>query len=157
MAVPKCWDTGLEALLSTPTYTRVNVSWGELITDNVGDTKDFFEAITKRIPCGDIHHAQKKLIEDPARTRENRIRRMIIAPLSPHKPIVIPCPAQAVKQRDKQKIEKVLRQRNPMMFIGSISIPETQKDESLIVRHPGIEKRSSVSMFQRRPMFYWGV
>jgi hypothetical protein len=63
-----------------------------------------------------------------------------------------------VKQRDKQKIEKIMRQRTALSALGSLARLEMVKQSDKTVREPSIEKRNSVSIAGKRmPTFYWGI
>lgn len=125
--------------------------------DNIGDTRTFFEAINRRMPVGSIEKVHVSQ-EDPSRTRERFIRKMILAPLSPRKPLVIPCPAAAVKQRDKQKLEKIMRQRNCRSMLAKCVDPlPAMKENQRIVRQSTIEKRVIPSMNPQHRTFYWGM
>jgi hypothetical protein len=103
--VPRSWDPALGTLLNTPTLKSVKPRWSDRIIDTIQDTKTFLDAINRHVIGATDVPGPKKAVEDPARVRENHIRHMIQAPLPPRKPIVIPCPYAAVKQRDKQKLE----------------------------------------------------
>jgi hypothetical protein len=158
MAIPRSWDAALESLLDAPTYAKADVKWSNKIVNVIGDARTFGDAITRSVPCGDIQVAQKKIIDDPSKTRENHIRRMIMAPLTPRKPCVIPCPMQAVKQRDKQKIEKIMRQRSALSGLTALGRADFVKESDRIARAPNLEKRTCVSTAgKRRPTFYWGM
>lgn len=155
--LPKSWDAGLEALLQAGSYQQLDVKWGDKVKDNIGNTTTFFEAINKRMPIGSIEKVHVSQ-EDPSRTRERFIRKMILAPLSPRKPCVIPCPAAAVKQRDKQKLEKIIRQRNCRSMIARCVDPlPAMKENQRVVRQSTIEKRVVSSIHPQHRTFYWGI
>ncbi|KAK8894970.1 hypothetical protein M9Y10_023412 [Tritrichomonas musculus] len=113
-SLPKDWDSGLEELLKAPLCSAVrlsNIPWNEQTLDKIMDTKTFIEAINVTPP------QEKSVIctVNPLVTRTKRISHLINAPLSPRKPIIIPCSHRTVKQRDKQHIEKIFRQRNRLL------------------------------------------
>jgi hypothetical protein len=146
------WDLALEALLRAPSYST-EVRWTDQLIDRVGDVKTFAQAILPPTDGRGPSHAAV----DPTRTRENHLRRLILAPLSPRKPVIIPCPAAAIKQRDKQKIEKVMRYRKAVSRMARITVPEKEKENGNLVRKPEVEMRPFSSLGSTRPVFYWGV
>jgi hypothetical protein len=157
VAIPPSWDGGLETLLQAPTYASADVRWSNKIVNIIGDTQTFSEAINRLVPCGNIQVATKKLVEDPSKMRENYIRKRIMTPLSPRKPVVIPCPCQAVKQRDRQKLEKILRQRSALSALSKGLPQEGPKENGQVARHVEFAKRTCSSLSKRRPTFYWGM
>jgi hypothetical protein len=155
--MPRSWDPALESLLNTTSLQAVNPRWSDRIMDTIQETKTFLDAINRHVIGATDETGPKKPVEDPARVRENHIRHMIQAPLSPRKPIVIPCPYAAVKQRDKQKLEKVFRQRTTAASLGLISMPQVPKENWQITRKPVIAKRTFSSMTSSKRTFYWGA
>jgi hypothetical protein len=155
--VPRSWDTALEALLTASNLQSAKPRWSDRIIDTIQETKTFLDAINRHVIGATDGPGPKKHIEDPARVRENHIRHMIQAPLPPRKPIVIPCPYAAVKQRDKQKLERVIRQRTTAASLGIISMPHFPKENCRIARRPNVGNRSFSSMTSTKRTFYWGA
>lgn len=112
-SLPKDWDSGLEEFLKAPMVSAIrlsNIPWSEQTIDRVMDTKTLIEAIN-------VTPLKEKSIvyrENPLLVRTKRVNHLINAPLSPRKPIIIPCSHRTVNQRDKQRIEKIFRQRNKL-------------------------------------------
>ncbi|OHT12400.1 hypothetical protein TRFO_17769 [Tritrichomonas foetus] len=109
--LPRGWDPALEELLAAPIKRAErlsNIGWSERNMTKILDTKTLIEAINVR----SVKEESVTTWVDPLKARASRINHLINMPLSPRKPIVIPCSCAAVKQRDKQKIEKIIRQRN---------------------------------------------
>jgi hypothetical protein len=154
--LPRSWDPALETLLNTPALILAKPRWSDRIIDTIQDTKTFLDAINRHVGGAD-DNGPKRPIEDPARVRENHIRHMILAPLSPRKPIVIPCPYAAVRQRDKQKLEKVVRERTTAASLGLISMPQLPKENCQLARRPIVAHRTFSSMTSSKRTFYWGA
>jgi hypothetical protein len=155
--VPKSWDGALEALLQTTKFTSADVRWSDRIVDNVSESQTFVEAIHRTFAANALPTDPKKGAIDPTRARENHIRRMVLAPLSPRKPIVIPCPIAAVRQRDKQKLERVIRQRTAASAVARLAIPAAVKANTRPYRTVLIAKRDFSSMKSMKRTFYWGA
>jgi hypothetical protein len=82
---------------------------------------------------------------------------MILAPLSPRNAIAMPCSYTAVKQRDKQKLGKVIRQRTTAASLGLVSMPQLPKENCHLARRPGVDKRMFTSITSIKRTFYWGA
>ena len=102
-----------------------NIPWNEQTIDRVMDTKTLIEAIN----VTPIKEKSIVVRENPLMVRTKRVNHLINAPLSPRKPIIIPGSHRAVNQRDKQRIEKIFRQRNRLSN-ASISSYEMKEEQS---------------------------
>jgi hypothetical protein len=149
---PSSWDSGLESLLNARSY-NADIQWSERLLNGVADTKTFTDAINRQIRKASMPRSG----EDPSRVRENHVRHMILEPLSPRKPVIIPCPYAAVKQRDKQKLEKVYRNRPVGSQLRKVRPPDGEKQNTAHVRAPTVAPRGLSSMASRKRVFYWGV
>jgi hypothetical protein len=149
--VPRSWDPGLEGLLNARTY-EADVRWSERLLNDVADSKTFADAIQRQ-----LRRARARGGEDPSRVRENHVRHMVLAPLSPRKPVIIPCPYAAVRQRDKQKLERVYRNRPAESGLRAVPRPEGEKQNTNVCREPAVAIRALSSMAARKRVFYWGV
>jgi hypothetical protein len=150
---PRVWDNALEDLLDARTYDA-NIRWTDRVLNRVANAKTFQEAINRPLRPPRVVRSGAPS-EDPSHARENHVRHMILAPLSPRKPVIIPCPYAAVKQRDKQKLEKIMRHRKA--GLGRISIPEKEKENVNHVRSPEVVMRTFSSMASTKRVFYWGA
>jgi hypothetical protein len=153
----RSWDSALESLIQTNKYSAANHRWTNTIVDTVGDASTFGDAINREFPHMRTSQAGGQATDDQTKVRENHIRRMIMAPLSPRKPIEIPGSAVAVKKRDKQRLEKIVRQRRAAFAQAKFSLEIEQKDNTNIVRQTAVRKRDFSANRPRRPTFYWGA
>jgi hypothetical protein len=153
--MPRLWDGAVETFLQTKRYTAATVRWSDRIANSISDSTTLLDAISRHIPVDGANARHRA--DDPMHERENHVRHMILAPLSPRKPIVIPCPAAAVRQRDKQKLEKVIRQRVQASAIGRLTAPVVQKENTRPYRAVTISRREFSSMRPINHTFYWGA
>jgi hypothetical protein len=148
------WDGALEELLRASSFTT-EVHWSDRAIETVAEAKTFVDAVNRpRAPRATRSGAPT---EDPCHVRENHVRRMVLAPLSPRKPVIIPCPYAAVKQRDNQTLEQVIRHRRAGSTLGKIASPVKQKENSNAARPPTVKIRTFNSMASSKPVFYWGA
>jgi hypothetical protein len=153
--LPRLWDGALEAFLQTRQYTAATVHWSDRVASRLAGMSTLVDAVNQHLP-GDsaLAHASHRA-DDATHTRQNQIRRMILAPLSPRKPTVIPCPAAAIRQPDKHKLEKVVRQRARMSaLLPPVSMG--QKENARLYRPVAVSRREFSSMRPIIPTFYWG-
>ena len=156
--IPPSWDASLEALLQTPNYREATMKWSNKVTDYVGNTKTFVEAINRRMPIGDISKTASGLtLNDGQRMREYQIRRIIQAPLSPRKPIIIPVANLAAKPKDKHQVEDIVRERKFKSAMARLIPPSAEKDNARLARESTIERRTFSSMRSPHRTFYWGA
>ena len=155
--IPKSWDSGLEALLATTSYEQANVKWGNTVSENMGKTKTFIEAINKKMPAGNITRTVNLGLNKSSKTREAQIRRMILAPLSPRKPIVIPCLRSVTREHDKQEVEKAVQQKHYRAVLAQFTPPAASQTKRALYRETTIEKRGLASLRPRSTTFYWGA
>lgn len=162
MTLPRSWDPALETFLEAPISKSIDsgIIWKDRTVDAILPTKTIVEAINRHIPTEGFNSIEDENI-DPLKARENKIRKMIEAPLSPRKPIVIPCPYAAVKQRDKMKLEKIRRKRNrlldPNKFIPPVNA--NSSSNSRLVRRFGIlDVQARMNTAPGKPTnSFWGV
>ena len=155
--IPPSWDTNLEALLQTPNYQQAHMNWSSKVTDYVGNTKTFIEAINRRMPIGDISKSSSSLMNDSQRTREYQIRRIILAPLSPRKPAAVHIAQTAPQPKDRHQVEEIVRERKFKSTMSRLVPPLAQKDNTRLARESTIEKRTFSSLRPPHRTFYWGA
>ncbi|OHS98515.1 hypothetical protein TRFO_35045 [Tritrichomonas foetus] len=147
------WDSALESLLNTKHYKDANVQWGDRNICLMTETNTFMDAISSKPLNGNMN---LNLIEDPTRTKESHIRNMILKPLSPRKPIVIPCSGSHVVRRDKQKLEKIMKERSYHAHSRMIEIVPRKANHN-VARAASVQKMRMTSNAARRPTYYWGA
>lgn len=110
-SLPRDWDGALEEFLNSSMQraSKVsNISWDQKTLKEYSNTKTLIEAIN-------VNETKEMPIKERTRTykySENRIKTLINHSLSPRKNTIIPCSRNAIKQRDKQRIETIFRERN---------------------------------------------
>lgn len=154
MSLPRSWDDSLERLIGTSSV-HAEVEWGAKVKEYLGDTATFIEAINRRIPVGDITRTKPRVVNDPTRVREERLIRLMEARVPARKPVVLPCPRAAVIQRDKQRLEMVIRERRERAGIPMRPVVANSMVTQGLVRRPTVAHRS-VSC-QKPRAFYWGA
>lgn len=163
--LPRCWDPALEEILSIPVpqaHTRPNVTWSDTTKSFFDESRTFFDVINVKRPAQAIDSVTGSTEIDPVKQRENKIRRMILQPLSPRKPIIIPCSESQVKQRDKQKLEKVMRARQAKSSLSEIiDVPIEygyhQEAKRNSYRPLMVESTFKSAPVKKQPIFYWGT
>lgn len=144
------WDPALEQLLKTSNYQNATPNWSHRNIYYMVETNSFMEAIGHGQTS-----PQNNSCDDATRSKENRIRHIIQKPLSPRKPLIIPCSTNIAYQ-DKQKIEKVVRQRKEKIVHKTLPI-KPKNEKPTLTRPTTIHGLRFSSQQSRKPTFYWGA
>ena len=147
------WDPALETLLKADNYKNINAKWTDRNLYYISETKTFMEAIDNKPQ----HKKNPMISEDPTRSKENHIRHIILRPLSPRKPIVIPRSTSSSVQRDKQKLEQIVKQRSQKQATQQLSNYYFTKDNQNIARRSTLQRMQFSSYGSRKPTYYWGT
>lgn len=147
------YDHALEDLLKAGHYKEINTNWTDRNLFYMSETKTFMEAIDNK-PRKKMNPA---ISEDPTRSKENHIRHIIMRPLSPRKPIVIPRSTSTSVHRDKQGLEKIIKQRSQRQTTQQLPSYNITKDNQNIARHSTIPRIQLSSYGSRKPTYYWGT
>ena len=134
--LPSGWDPAFEKLISSPIVRGQNfsnIAWSDRNLNNLDDAPSS--------SLVDFLRAQPAVDEsvtapvDPSKVRSNRINHLINMPLSPRKPIVIPGSNPIVRQRDKQKIEKIIKQRKRISNMEVFKMINDVRESAPITRN----------------------
>ena len=150
------WDRALEQLLSSTSYKQADPKWSDRNLCLMMETKSFMDAVNDDPNAKGSH---TRVVDDPTRTREKHIRNMISRPLSPRKPIVIPCSGVRTWQKDKQQLENIIRMRNHKVItpIAMLHNTSTIKESQNVTRPSTVQKMRVNTASRRKPTFYWGA
>lgn len=147
------YDRGLEAFLHQTSY-GTEVQWSDRVADRYIGATSLMEAVQKPLRAT-RRRGGVTLVSDVSAVRENRIQRMIDKPLSPRKPVLLPCQRSGVIERDKQRLERVVRQRHR----GGQGPIVPVKDNAQVVRPMTIGACAGMGTANRPKTrtFYWGA
>jgi len=116
------WDPALDQLLSTPVELfnlQREYHWSDKNEMIKGSVHSFLGAINTNAKV-QKDMKRKKVTSELLKSQENHIKKMIEAPLSPRKLIIVPGSKSVVKKRDKYAIEGIVQKRNTRSVLSSL-------------------------------------